>query len=91
MADTKLLTISGKCLHLLTSDGVVDAFLLVARCVVVGHRIDVVRPESLDAFVAKRVKSLRTCHFVSIKPVNIKLCRAVLYVLNYMGVPDFVK
>ena len=91
VADAELLAIGGKRLHLLASDGVVDAFLLVAWRVVVGHSEDVVGAESLDAFIAKRVESLRTRHLVRIQTVDIKLCWPVLYILHDMHIPYLIK
>ena len=91
VADAELLAVGGKRLHLLASDGVVDAFLLVAWRVMVGHSEDVVGAESLDAFIAKRVESLRTRHLVRIQAVDIKLCGTVRNVLNDMLIPYLIK
>ena len=70
---------------------VINAFLLVAGCIVVGHGDDVVRAKSLDALVAKRIESLRTCHLMCIQTVDVQLSRSILHLLHNMSIPDFVE
>ena len=91
VADAELLAIGSERLHLLATYRVIDAFLLVAGGVMVWHRKDLFRSESLDALVAKRVESLRACHLMGIKPVDIKLCWAIFNVLHNMSVPNLIK
>ena len=69
--DTKFLTVVCKRFNLLATYRVVDYFLLVGWCVVVGHSYDVVGTEYLHTFVSQCVKCLRTGHFVCVQTVYI--------------------
>ena len=91
MRDAKLLAVVGKCLHLPATNWVVDAFLLVAGSVVVGHGIDVVGTEYSDMFVPQSVECLRACYFVRIEPIYVQLCGTVFHVLHYVAVPYLVE
>ena len=51
VAYAKLLTITLKCLHLLTSHGVVDYFLLIGGRIMVRHSYHLLRAKYLDALI----------------------------------------
>ena len=91
VADAELLTVLPERLHLLAAYGVVDALLLVAGGVVVGHGHDALGAEGLDTLVAQGVEGLRRGHLVSVEAVDVELSGAVLHVLHDVGVPDFIE
>ena len=91
VADTKLGAVGSECLHLLAAYGVIDALLLVARCVVVGHCHHMIRAEHTDILVSQCVERLRCGHLVTIEAVDIKLCGTIRNTLHDVCVPDFVE
>ena len=59
MLDTECSTVRRKSVNLLATDWITDLLLLIRRCVVVWHRYDMVRTESLDSLVTQCIKCLR--------------------------------
>ena len=87
----KLGTVLGQGLHLLTSYRVIDALLLVAGSIMVGHCHHLLGTEHADVLVPQCIKCLRCRHLMAVQSVYIQLCGTVLYLLYYVGVPDFVE
>ena len=91
VADAKLGAVLCQCLHLFASYGVIDALLLVARRVVVGHCHHLLGAEHAYILVSQCIECLRCGHLMAIEAVDVKLGGAILYLLYHVGIPDFIK
>ena len=65
--------------------------LVVCRRVVVGHTVDFVGTETLDAASTQSGKRLRAGYFVAVQAVDVELCRSVVDDLHNVAVPYFVE
>ena len=91
VADAKLGAVGSEGLHLLATYGVVDAFLLVTRSVMVGHCHHMIGAEYADVLVSECVERLRCGHLMTVEAVDIKLCGAIFHLLYYVGVPNLIE
>ena len=89
---SKVTSIASQSIYLRPRHSILDRFVLIMRrSVVIRHTINMVGPETLDTALAQSFKSLRAGHLVAIEAVNIELYRAILHLLNHVGVPNLVK
>jgi hypothetical protein len=92
VGEAKVFGILSQSIDLLLADGVLDGLvLIVCGRIVVGHAVDMVGAEALEASPAQSGKCLRAGHLVAVETVDIELRRSVFDDLYDVLVPDFVK
>ena len=92
MLQPEVFRIPGKRIHLRLRNRVFNRLvLIVRRRIMVGHTEYLFRAETLNPPCTQSGKSLRTGYFMAIKPVYVKLCRAVFNLLHNVGIPNFIK
>ena len=75
-----------------SADGILNwLVLVVGRGVMVGHTEDIARTQAFESAFAHPRESLRRRHFMTEKPVDVKLLGTIIYVLHHVAVPNFVK
>ena len=72
MSQAKLFRITGQRVHLLPGHRVLYGLILIMRrSIVVGHAENLFRPQTFQTTRTHSVESLRTGHFMTVKPVYI--------------------
>ena len=92
MCQTEFLGICGKCINLRLTDRIFDRLvLIVSGCIMVGHAEDTVGAEAFQSSRTHSFESLRRCHLMTVKPIDIKLFGTSVNILYYMTVPNLVE
>ena len=91
VADAKLGAVGSKCLYLFATYRVINALLLVAWSVMVGHCHHMVGAEYADVLISQCVERLRCSHLMTLEAVDVKLCGTIRNALHNVRVPDFVE
>jgi hypothetical protein len=92
MGKTKLVSITCKCLYLMTRHRFLDGFILIlCGDIVVGHAVDSVGAKAFDATASEVIKSLWRCYFMTVESVNIELRGTIFDFVHNVRVPYFIK
>ncbi len=88
----ELIGIAQKSFNLLARNWIGNGLILMhSGHIVIGRAYRTLGSEHLQSTTAKSVKCLRCRHFMTVVPVDIKLCRATFNDIYRMGVPNLVK
>ena len=92
MSQTKFGCILCQRIDLILRNRIFDRFILiVCRRVMIRHTIDTFRTKRLQTTSTHTGKSLWTSHFMTVQPIDVKLCGPLFDHRHYVGIPNLVK
>ena len=92
MSQTEIGSVLCQRVDLILRDRIFDRFILiVCRGVMIRHTIDTFRAKRFQTTFPHAGKSLRTGHFMTVQPVDVKLCGSLFDHRHHVGIPNFVE